>query len=89
MIYDWDEDKRQSNLAKHGLDFADVEGHFDWDGAFEFLPDVLDFETRYRHIGWMQQRLVMLIWTDRKDAIRIISLRPATRGERKIYVEYP
>ena len=29
----WDEPKRLSNLAKHGLDFADIEDGFDFDGA--------------------------------------------------------
>ena len=25
MIYEWDEAKREANLAKHGLDFADTD----------------------------------------------------------------
>jgi len=33
MRFVWDEPKRLSNLAKHGLDFADVENGFDWANA--------------------------------------------------------
>ena len=31
-MYEWDEGKRQANLAKHGVDFADMDA-FEWDTA--------------------------------------------------------
>jgi uncharacterized DUF497 family protein len=34
MKYEWDENKRAANLAKHGVDFIDAE-HFDWLLAIE------------------------------------------------------
>ena len=38
-MYEWDEGKRQANLAKHGVDFADMDA-FEWDTA------VIDVEDR-------------------------------------------
>jgi uncharacterized protein len=32
MNYEWDEAKRKANIAKHGIDFADV-ALFDWEGV--------------------------------------------------------
>ena len=30
MKYEWDEQKREANLVKHGVDFTEVE-NFEWD----------------------------------------------------------
>jgi uncharacterized DUF497 family protein len=45
-FYIWDEAKRLSNLAKHGVDFRSVEG-FDWD----FASFIEDRSMRYGDIG--------------------------------------
>jgi uncharacterized DUF497 family protein len=34
----WDEPKRETNLAKHGLDFAAFADGFDFDGAVVVAP---------------------------------------------------
>ena len=88
MRYEWDEEKRAANLAKHGLDFADVERGFDWHTSIAIDPDVIDSEVRERDLGLLQGRVVLLVWSDRDDSVRIISLRPATPGERRFYVKY-
>lgn len=41
MEFEWDEAKRQSNLRKHGLDFAEVD-HFDWDDPVTYVDDRKD-----------------------------------------------
>ncbi len=35
MAFEWNEAKRSTNRAKHGLDFADLE-KFDWSGPITF-----------------------------------------------------
>ena len=56
MKYEWDEDKRASNLVKHGVDFAEVEG-FGWKGALTREDRRSDYgEVRFLHLGteWVQ-----------------------------------
>ena len=82
-MYEWDEAKRQANLRKHGVDFEQVEG-FSWEYSIsseDSLPT--HGEQRMVTIGPIGLRLYVLVWTSRGDIIRVISLRPATRQERK------
>ncbi len=80
----WDEPKRLSNIEDHGLDFADAV-EFDWLSAI-VRPSHTD---RYRAIGLMGGKLVVaLIFKPLgTEAISIISLRPASKSERKTYGE--
>jgi len=85
MNYDWDESKRCANLAKHGIDF-NTAVDFEWDTAIETLDDRLDYgEARWVALGYLRQRLHVLIYTIRADTIRIISLRKANSRERQYY----
>jgi uncharacterized DUF497 family protein len=82
----WDEPKRQSNLALHRLDFADVGEPF-LDEAL-VVPSYagLRGEPRYRAIGLLEADLVTLIFSPLgTEAISLISLRRASRKERRIY----
>ena len=84
--YTWDEAKRQSNLRKHGLDFADAaavlenEAYSHEDIRFHYN------ERRYTAVGDLRGKLVSITYTERDDEIRIISFRPATRRERRDFV---
>lgn len=80
-MWDWDEKKRRSNFAKHGVDFAAV-ADFDWDEAF-VEPDVRqDYgEVRQRATGPIGERLCVLVYTRRAGRMRIISLRKANARE--------
>ena len=85
MKYEFDPDKAQTNLAKHGIAFSDVE-RFDWDNALVIIDDREDYgETRYRALGVIDGTLCALVFTDREDATRIISLRRASTKERRSY----
>ena len=88
MNFVWDEPKRLSKLAKHGLDFADVEEGFDFAGAI-ILP-AKPSQTgvaRFRMIGkWRGVLLVAMIASKLgSEAISIISLRPASPKERELH----
>lgn len=87
MTYEWDENKRQENLAKHGIDFADAWQLFEspmvvWpDNRFEYDED------RWIGIGIMRTAVVaILAFTERDpDIVRIISLRKAKKHEKEKY----
>jgi uncharacterized DUF497 family protein len=77
-MIEWDETKRQTNIAKHGIDFAVAEG-FDWNGAYVVEDVRFDYgETRF--IG---NTAYTMVFTPRGHNVRIISLRLASREERK------
>ena len=80
-MWTWDEAKRRSNLAKHGADFADAT-LFDWSSATT-EPDLRrDYgEERFRSVGFIGERLFVLIYAARGDGQRVISLRKANFRE--------
>jgi hypothetical protein len=84
----WDEPKRQSNIATHGLDLADAE-LFDWEGAIVVSGHSgATGRSRFRATGWLRNDLVTLVFSPLgTEAISVISLRPASRAERKLYDE--
>ncbi len=81
MIYEWDENKRAANLAKHGVDFATVED-FEWDTA-GVEPDTRKVygEPRFIATGYIGARLHVLVFTPRAGRIRVIGLRKANPRE--------
>ena len=76
----WDEQKRRNNLAKHALDFAEVP-KIDFDFAV-YDEDVFVYkERRDVLIAPLGEQLVFMAFTERGDAVRVISLRPASNIE--------
>ncbi|MEM6728865.1 MAG: BrnT family toxin, partial [Pseudomonadota bacterium] len=71
MRYEWDEDKRQANLEKHGLDFVDIR-LFDWETA-RLEEDFFPGERRDRALGYLGLRLVLVIYTYDGETCRLIS----------------
>jgi len=85
MEFEWDDAKLQSNLAKHGLDFVDVE-RLDWRVAHIGRDDRFDYgEDRFTAYGLLDDVLMVVIFTWRGEAMRIVSYRRANRMERKRY----
>jgi uncharacterized DUF497 family protein len=79
--YDWDEEKAAANLIKHGVAFEAVYG-FDWDGAVTAEDIRYDYgEPRYAALGKIGDRAHIVVFTERSETIRIISLRKANRRE--------
>jgi len=87
MEFDWDEAKRQANLEKHGIDFAEAEMIFAQPMIIK--PDKRrDYqEERWAALGRLKDLVVYLAYTLRGGKVRLISLRQANRKERKIYEE--
>src|SRR5580693_2352854 len=83
MDFEWDEAKRQTNLVKHGIDFADTAYIFD--GQFVEREDKRDAygERRYQVTGAVEGQVLRVVYTRRGDRYRIISARRARRNERR------
>ena len=86
--FEWDDDKNQANIEKHGISFEQARQIFhgpivSWeDRRFSYN------ETRTISIGMMGKAvLVTVVHTDRSGTTRIISARAASRKERKRYYE--
>ena len=85
MELEWDEEKRESNLAKHGLDLT-VSLELFADYFMERLDTRHDYgEDRWVALGIIRGTVVVLVYTERDDKLRPISLRKATVQERSVY----
>ncbi|HSS49393.1 MAG TPA: BrnT family toxin [Thermoanaerobaculia bacterium] len=82
----WDGGKAKSNLHKHGVYFETACEIF-FDPFVHLLrSEMLGGEEREVAIGMTESwRLLVVVYTFRTEAIRVISARPATPGERKRY----
>ena len=81
----FDQSKRKSNLAKHGIDLAQCESVFD----FPMLTDEdtrADYgEQRLKSLCWFNERVVLLVWTDRDAGPHLISCRYGDKHETQSY----
>lgn len=85
MEFRWDEDKRQSNILKHGIDFVDVEKVFEGATATIF-DDRFDYgEERFITLGLLNAQVVVIAHTETEEVIHIISARKATKNEEISY----
>jgi uncharacterized protein len=87
MDFEWDEEKRLTNLRKHGVDFVDVPSVFDTD-VVTVEDDRYNYgEQRFVTFGLLNGREIAVVHTDDGNLIRIISARRATKHERRNYFE--
>jgi uncharacterized DUF497 family protein len=83
--FEWDDNKRRSNIAKHGIDFADAIEVFSDPSQYTYRsPQELD-EVRYISVGIARGVLMAVVFVKRNNRIRIISARTARRNEREFY----
>jgi uncharacterized DUF497 family protein len=84
--YTWDEAKRDSNLRKHGLDFADAPAVLEGDSYTAEDTSLQYSERRYNAIGEFHNIVVSVTYTEQNDEIRIISFRRASRQETRDFI---
>lgn len=85
MLIEFDPAKRATNLAKHQIDLAEAEAVFAGD-TLTVEDDRYDYgEQRFITIGRLAGRMVVVVWTPRGAARRIISLRKANDREQATY----
>lgn len=87
LKFEWDKAKAAANLVKHGVSFEEAASIFGDALALTFPdPDHSVAEKRWLSFGTSsEQRLLLVVHTERGRNIRIISARKATRHERTIY----
>jgi uncharacterized DUF497 family protein len=79
--FQWDSKKALSNLRKHGIDFADAIAVLEDERAIT-IPDEYLLEERFVTVGMdALGRILVVVYTWRRDRIRIISARKATTKE--------
>ena len=86
MYAEWDPAKARSNLAKHGISFADAANVLNHALAIS-IPDLgPGGEERLVVVGVdLLGRILVVSYTYRRNNVRIISARRATQSERKEY----
>jgi uncharacterized DUF497 family protein len=91
LAFEWDEDKAASNRRKHGVSFEEAASVFADPLAAIFDDEVhAAEEQRELLIGHSaKNRLLLVCFTERGGAIRIISARRVTKREREDYEENP
>jgi uncharacterized DUF497 family protein len=89
LEFEWDEKKAGNNVKKHGVSFEEASTVFG-DPLARTIPDPLHSagEDRFVTLGEsLRRRLLVVVFTERGEKIRVISARTATRRERKDYEE--
>jgi len=85
MRIEFDEAKHAATLKARRLDMARADEVFA-DATLTVEDDRQDYgEVRYITIGFLDEAMVVLVWTRRDDAHRIISMRRANERERRLY----
>jgi len=87
LEFEWDEEKAAHNLEKHDVSFEEAATVFQ-DPNAPIFDDEEHSEEELREIivGYSANgRVLLVVFTEREQAIRLISARKATRWERFDY----
>lgn len=85
--FEWDENKAKDNFKKHGVTFEEAAEVF-FDPFHQTGDASVSEEQRDFIVGYtISQRLLLAVYVERRERTRIISARPATRAEKKMYEE--
>lgn len=87
MRFEWDEAKNQANIKKHHISFEQAVRVF----SDPMYIEIFDFEhsvdeDRYVVLGKVRE-ILFVVYTERKESVRIISARLATETERRMYYD--
>jgi hypothetical protein len=87
VSFEWDSNKEEENIRKHGANFTAASQI--WDGwVFERVDDRHDYEeVRFLAFGKIEGRVLAVVFTRRGMARRIISARKANPRERALFDE--
>lgn len=86
MNFEWDEAKCRLNIEKHGISFEEA-GEL-WSGfciTSHSIAKSKDGEFRNATLGMLKGKVVVAIWTKRKESIRLISIRRARDEEKELF----
>ena len=87
QLFEWDNEKDKYNKRKHGISFdTATQVFFDENRIENYDDEHSDYEERWKTIGKVKD-ILFVIYTERNEAIRLISARKATPYERRIYYD--
>lgn len=88
MQIEFDPDKRDKTIVERGLDFARASEVFA--GRHFTAEDTREdySESRFITVGKLDDRMVVMVWTSRGEARRIISMRKANEREQARYAHH-
>jgi uncharacterized DUF497 family protein len=81
--FDWDPAKSATNEVKHGLSLASASAI--WAGPIVVLPSKYPDELRQLAIGLIDGRHWTVVYTLRRDVIRLISARRSCENEKALF----
>ena len=89
-VFDWDENKNQTNKRKHGISFEEASTVF-WDEEAILFddPEHSQGEERFLLLGMSEKAALCIVchcYRESDTVIRIISARKATKREEERYV---
>lgn len=91
LNFEWDPNKNEINIKKHGLSFETAREVFYDEFALLFDdPDHSDEEDRFLIIGSIKTEQICIVshcYRDNENCIRIISARRATKSEQQVYID--
>ena len=88
MQLEYDEAKNQKNLVKHGMSFQTASRAFDDPQAVIIYDEEhSEGEERYNLIGAVDNHILFIVYTMRREVVRLISARLATKREIERYYE--
>jgi uncharacterized protein len=88
LSFEWDQDKAESNLRKHGILFEDAKFVFSDPNRTTVPDERFNYgEERFVAYGYIDNRLFTVVFTEDliSQVVRIISARKANARERKRY----
>ena len=83
-MFEFDKTKSESNKRKHGIDFETAKRLWEDYNRVKIPAKWID-ESRILLIAKLEEGIWVAIFTQRKDSIRIISVRKARKNEKEIY----
>jgi uncharacterized DUF497 family protein len=84
MNFEFDPRKSQANRRKHGIDFGEAQRLWEDDNHIVVIASYPE-ERRFLTVGLIDGKHWTAIWTERGEAIRIISVRRARQEEARLY----
>ncbi len=89
LVFEWDPANAEENHRKHGVAFGEAASAIaDTLSITVYDPDHSEAEERFVLVGFSaQNRLVVVVHTERDDRIRLVSARLASSHERRDYEE--
>ena len=87
MLFEWDDEKRQSNIEKHYIDFEEAIKIYDGFVITTVSEQAGLAEKRFLSIGLLRGLEIAVVFTLRDEKRRVISARRARKAERAKYHE--